>query len=177
MTTGNRAYDEVIGAVDPFDAARFPVAVYESSRVLWTGSGADIEGHLTLCGVTKAVALSASYVVGRRDDRMVVRAGGTVDREAFGLRFDVPGVGKLIPGSCGSRSTSRSSAADRRAGRLPGPETRGSDSDPGAWRPNTYPIGAFRGVRRSRAGVWVAPPGRGRHLAHCAEPPSRVRPP
>ena len=28
---------------------------------------------------------------------MVVRAGGTVDREAFGLRFDVPGVGKLVP--------------------------------------------------------------------------------
>lgn len=97
MTTGNRAYDEVIGAVDPFDAARFPVAVYESSRVLWTESGADIEGRLTLRGVTKPVALSASYVVGRRDDRMVVRAGGTVDREVFGLRFDVPGVGKLIP--------------------------------------------------------------------------------
>ena len=29
--------------------------------------------------------------------RMMVRAGGTVDRQAFGLRFDVPGVGKLVP--------------------------------------------------------------------------------
>ena len=97
MTTGNRAYDEVIGAVDPFDAARFPIALYESTRVLWTGSGADIEGRLTLRGVTRPVALSASYDVGRRAERMVVRAGGTVDRQAFGLRFDVPGAGKLIP--------------------------------------------------------------------------------
>jgi polyisoprenoid-binding protein YceI len=97
MTTGNRAYDEVIGAVDPFDAARFPIAVYESTRVVWTATGADIEGRLTLRGVTRPVALSASYDVGRRADRMVVRAGGTVDRQAFGLRFDVPGVGKLVP--------------------------------------------------------------------------------
>ena len=49
------------------------------------------------------VALSASYEVGRDvgagsgAGRMMVRAGGTVDRQAFGLRFDVPGVGKLVP--------------------------------------------------------------------------------
>ncbi len=110
MTTGNRAWDEVIGAVDPFDTSRFPLAVYESTRVLWTATGADIEGRLTLRGVTRPVPLSASYEVGRdvgRDcsgagsgagaGRMMVRAGGTVDRQAFGLRFDVPGVGKLVP--------------------------------------------------------------------------------
>jgi polyisoprenoid-binding protein YceI len=97
MTTGSGAYDDVIGAVDPFDATRFPLAVYESSRVTWTEDGADIEGRLTLRGVTVPVALSASYDVGRSGDRMVVRAGGTVDRQAFGLRFDVPGVGKLVP--------------------------------------------------------------------------------
>lgn len=97
MTTGCGPWDDVIGAVDPFDAARFPLAVYESTRVLWTARGADVEGVLTLRGVTKPVALSASYDVGRTHDRMVVRAGGTVSREAFGLRFDVPGVGRLIP--------------------------------------------------------------------------------
>ena len=97
MTTGNRAWDEVIGAVDPFDTGRFPLAGYESTRVLWTATGADIEGRLTLRGLTRPVALSASYEVGRKADRMMVRAGGTVDRQAFGLRFDVPGVGKLVP--------------------------------------------------------------------------------
>jgi polyisoprenoid-binding protein YceI len=97
MTTGTGAYDDVIGAVDPFDAARFPLAVYESTRVTWTAHGADVEGRLTLRGVTVPVALAASYDVGRTGDRMVVRAGGTVDRQAFGLRFDVHGVGRLVP--------------------------------------------------------------------------------
>lgn len=97
MTTGCGPWDDVIGAVDPFDASRFPIAVYESTRVLWTERGADVEGALTLRGVTKPVALSASYAVGRGQHRMVVRAGGVVDRAAFGLRFDVPGVGRLIP--------------------------------------------------------------------------------
>jgi polyisoprenoid-binding protein YceI len=87
----------VIGAVDPFETGRFPLAVYESTRVLWSATGADIEGRLTLRGVTRPVALSASYQVGRGAGRMMVRAGGTVDRQAFGLRFDVPGVGKLVP--------------------------------------------------------------------------------
>ena len=41
--------------------------------------------------------LTASYVVGRRDDRMLVRAAGTIDREDFGVRFDIPGCGKLVP--------------------------------------------------------------------------------
>jgi polyisoprenoid-binding protein YceI len=97
MTTGNRAYDEVISAFDPFDSARFPVAVYRSSAVAWTPDGARIDGAMTLRGVTRPVSLTAAYDVGRRQDRMLVRAGGAVDRQAFGVRFDVPGVGKLVP--------------------------------------------------------------------------------
>lgn len=97
MSTGNRAWDEVIAAFDPFDAARFPVAVYRGSAVRWQGERVDIAGHLTLRGVTRAVPLQASYAVGRGSDRMVVRAGGQVDRSAFGVSFDVPGVGALVP--------------------------------------------------------------------------------
>jgi polyisoprenoid-binding protein YceI len=97
MTTGNRAYDELISAFDPFDAARFPMAVYRSTAVAWTPEGARVDGDLTLRGVTRTVSLTATYDVGRHSDRMLVRAGGSVDREAFGVRFDVPGVGKLVP--------------------------------------------------------------------------------
>jgi polyisoprenoid-binding protein YceI len=97
MTTGNRAYDEVISAFDPFDTDRFPVAVYRSSAVAWTADGARIDGTLTLRGVTRSVPLTAAYDVGRAADRMLVRAGGAVDRNEFGVRFDVPGVGKLVP--------------------------------------------------------------------------------
>lgn len=97
MTTGNRAYDEVISAFDPFDAARHPMAVYRSSAVAWTPDGAVIDGSLTLRGVTRTVSLTATYDLGRCGDRMLVRAGGSIDREAFGVRFDVPGIGKLVP--------------------------------------------------------------------------------
>jgi polyisoprenoid-binding protein YceI len=97
MTTGNRAYDEIISAFDPFDVARHPVAVYRSSAVAWTPEGAVIDGSLTLRGVTRTVSLTATYDLGRSGDRMLVRAGGSIDRNAFGIRFDVPGVGKLVP--------------------------------------------------------------------------------
>jgi polyisoprenoid-binding protein YceI len=97
MTTGNRAYDDLIASFDPFESARFPIAVYRSTAVAWTPDGARIDGTLTLRGMTREVSLTAAYDVGRWPDRMIVRAGGSVDREAFGVRFDVPGLGKLVP--------------------------------------------------------------------------------
>jgi len=97
MTTGNRAYDEVISAFDPFDSGHHPMDVYRSSAVAWTPDGAVIDGSLTLRGVTRTVSLTATYDLGRGGDRMLVRAGGSIDREAFGVRFDVPGVGRLVP--------------------------------------------------------------------------------
>lgn len=97
MTTGNPAYDDLIASFDPFESARFPMAVYRSTAVAWTRGGAHIDGALTLRGVTRSVSLTAAYDVGRCPDRMIVRAGGSVDREAFGIRFDVPGLGKLVP--------------------------------------------------------------------------------
>jgi polyisoprenoid-binding protein YceI len=97
MTTGNRAYDEMIAAVDPFDVAHSPVATYRSTAVRWNGDEIHIEGELTLRGVTRPVSLTAGYAVGRHGDRMLVRAAGSINRKEFGIRFDVPGCGKLIP--------------------------------------------------------------------------------
>jgi polyisoprenoid-binding protein YceI len=97
LTTGNPVWDELIGSFDPFEAAHHPAAVYRSDAVTWGAGQATIDGTLTLRGVTRKVALSASYDVGRRADRMLVRAAGSIDRSAFGVRFDVPGCGKLVP--------------------------------------------------------------------------------
>ena len=41
--------------------------------------------------------LSASYDVARDGRRMLVRAAGSIDRKAFGISFDMPGGGKLVP--------------------------------------------------------------------------------
>ena len=97
MTSGNQAWDDVVASFDPFDARRFPVAVYRSTRVQWADGQVTIDGTLTLRGVTKAVPLSASYDVGRDGQRMLVRAAGSIDRKAFGISFDMPGCGKLVP--------------------------------------------------------------------------------
>lgn len=97
LTTGNPGWDELIAAFDPFDANHFPVAIYRSTRVQWTDGRARIEGTLTLRGVTKAVPLTASFDVARDGARMLVRAAGTIDRTAFGVSFDMPGCGKLVP--------------------------------------------------------------------------------
>jgi polyisoprenoid-binding protein YceI len=97
LTTGASRWDELITTFDPFDAAHFPVAVYRSARVEWTDGQARIDGTLTLRGVTRSVPLTASYDVARDGLRMLVRAAGTIDRTAFGISFDMPGFGKLVP--------------------------------------------------------------------------------
>jgi polyisoprenoid-binding protein YceI len=97
MTSGNQSWDSVIASCDPFDAKCFPVAVYRSTSVAWADGQIVIDGTLTLRGVTRTVPLSASYDVARDGRRMLVRAAGSIDRKAFGISFDMPGCGKLVP--------------------------------------------------------------------------------
>lgn len=97
ITSGNQAWDGVIASCDPFDARHFPVAVYRSTSVAWAGGRVMIDGTLTLRGVTRRVPLSASYDIARDGQRMLVRAAGSIDRKAFGISFDMPGCGKLVP--------------------------------------------------------------------------------
>jgi polyisoprenoid-binding protein YceI len=97
ITTGNSVWDELINSFDPFDANHFPMAVYRSTRVRWADRQVTIDGTLTLRGVTKSVPLTASYDVARDGERMLVRAAGSIDRKAFGISFDMPGCGKLVP--------------------------------------------------------------------------------
>ena len=96
LTTGNRAYDDLLAVADPFDAARHPVATFRSDDVLWVDDAAVVTGALSLRGRTAPVRLRASYVV--VDDGLArLSATGRVDRRAFGLRLDVPGCGALLP--------------------------------------------------------------------------------
>ena len=96
LTTGNRAYDDLLSAADPFDAARHPVATYRSDGVLWLDDSAVVSGVLSLRGRTAPVQLRASYVV-VEDGLARLTATGRVDRRVFGLRLDVPGCGALVP--------------------------------------------------------------------------------
>lgn len=96
LTTGNRGYDDLLLAADPFDAEQHPVATYRSDVVVWCGEAALVRGALSLRGRTAPVQLRASYVV-VRDGLARMTATGRLDRRVFGLRVDVPGGGALVP--------------------------------------------------------------------------------
>ena len=96
VTTGNRAWDDLLRSIDPFDARRHPVAAYRA-QVRWDGSGAGrVDGELSVRGVSRRVPLDARLVAaGRHEVRL--RATGTVDRRDLGVRCDLPGIGRLVP--------------------------------------------------------------------------------
>ena len=70
-------------------AERFPTITFKSTRVTQAGTGARIEGDLTLRGVTKPVVLDASIfrkqgaAAGERNE-LAIRMTGSVSRSAFG---------------------------------------------------------------------------------------------
>lgn len=96
LTTGNRTYDDLLLAADPFDVARYPLATYRSDSILWVGHDAVVSGELVLRGRSAAVQLRASCCF-QSDGVVRLTATGRVDRRLFGLRLDVPGLGALMP--------------------------------------------------------------------------------
>jgi polyisoprenoid-binding protein YceI len=95
LTTGNRSWDELLRRLDPFDAGRCPVATYRGSADVTAGSDISVAGDLELRGILQPVHLSAR--VQSRGGEVLVSATGTVDRRHFGVRCDLPGMGRLVP--------------------------------------------------------------------------------
>ena len=99
IDTASEARDKHLKAPDFFDAERFGVARFESTRTEVTGKGtANVTGNLTLRGVTKEVIFSVEYLGHGPDHRDGNRAGfhaeTTLDRTVFGIGS----VGKLPSG-------------------------------------------------------------------------------
>ena len=95
MTTGNRAWDDLLRALDPFDAQRHPVATYRG-RVDWDGGSGRVSGVLSLRGVSRPVPLEAQLLAAGRDE-VRLRATGSVDRRHLGVRCELPGIARLVP--------------------------------------------------------------------------------
>lgn len=95
LTTGNRGWDDLLRTLDPFEATQCPVATYRGRADLWAGDRAHVLGVLQLRGVPQPVPLIAQ--VQARGAEVVVRASGEIDRRAFGIRCDLPGVGRFVP--------------------------------------------------------------------------------
>ena len=100
VTSGNPLWDEMIDAADPFAAHDHPLAFFRGGAdglgVALSGAGvAAISGHLTLRGIERPLALTARWTPQRSGLHIV--AEGTVDRNDYGLRLDVPGLSRLMP--------------------------------------------------------------------------------
>ncbi len=102
-----------IGTLDPalngmllspkfFDASAYPVATFVSTKIIRTGAKtADIDGNLTLHGVTKPVVIKAVFNQAGMDPMMNLYEVGfqghmTLMRSAFGVSAFLPYIGNKI---------------------------------------------------------------------------------
>jgi polyisoprenoid-binding protein YceI len=102
VDSGSDARDDHLRSADLFDAARNPTASFVGHAARWHGTRGLLEGELTLRGVTRPVTLQAEYLGYAADPwgghRAVFTASGTLNREEWGLTWNLPlaGGGLLV---------------------------------------------------------------------------------
>lgn len=102
IESGSADRDERLRSAEHIDVARHPTAVFRSTRISWDGHRAQVAGRLTLAGVTNAVEIEVIHrgtiVDPWGSARAVFSALGTVDREDWGLAWNVTldGGGLLV---------------------------------------------------------------------------------
>jgi polyisoprenoid-binding protein YceI len=94
VESGSEARDEHLRSADFFDVARYPTATFSAWVAGWQGTRGTLTGELTLHGVSRPVALQAEYLGYAADPwgghRAVFTATGTIDREDWGLTWNLP---------------------------------------------------------------------------------------
>ncbi len=97
-----RARDEHLRTADFFNVQEFPTMTYKSTSVKFAGDNpSEIEGQLTLLGVTRPLALKVERWV-CKDNPMNKKpmcggnASGAFKRSDFGMKYGIPGVGDEI---------------------------------------------------------------------------------
>ena len=102
VESGSQARDDHLRSADLFDASRHPTATFSGRAADWHGTRGLLTGELTLRGVTRPVTLHAEYLGYAADPwgghRAVFTAAGTVNREDWGLTWNMPldGGGLLV---------------------------------------------------------------------------------
>jgi polyisoprenoid-binding protein YceI len=102
VESGSQARDDHLRSADFFDAARHPTGTFSGHAADWHGTRGLLTGELTLRGTSRPVTLRASYLGYAADPwgghRAVFTAAGTVNREDWGLTWNMPldGGGLLV---------------------------------------------------------------------------------
>jgi polyisoprenoid-binding protein YceI len=100
VDTGFEARDEALRGAMFFDVAQFPTMAFSSTHITKTGAKTiNIQGDLTLLGVTKRVVLKgklnrmAQDTIGTNVYKVGFTATTTIKRSDFGMKAYVPYVG------------------------------------------------------------------------------------
>lgn len=93
VTSGSDVRDTHLRSTELFDVERFPEATFRSTAVAWSGARGTVTGDLTIHGVTRSVDLAVEFAGHVRDpwgdDRAIFSASTRVDREDFGVTWNV----------------------------------------------------------------------------------------
>lgn len=97
-----RTRDEHLRSADFFNVAEFPQMTYKATAVKFNGDApAEVEGQLTLLGVTKPVTLKIDrWTCKSHPMRKVPMCGGdastSIKRTDFGMKYGVPAIGDEV---------------------------------------------------------------------------------
>jgi polyisoprenoid-binding protein YceI len=93
VESGSSVRDEHIRSSELFDVEQFPTATFASTSVEWKATSGTVTGDLTIHGVTRQVPLAVSFEGYARDlsgdDRGIFSARAKIDREDFGITWNV----------------------------------------------------------------------------------------
>jgi polyisoprenoid-binding protein YceI len=94
LSSGDPQRDAHLKSADFFEVERHPTATFESTSVRWHGTSGSMTGDLTIRQVRRPVTLEIDYVGYALDPwanhRAIFSASGTVDREDWGLTWNMP---------------------------------------------------------------------------------------
>jgi polyisoprenoid-binding protein YceI len=93
VSTGDPRRDGHLASADFFDVERYPTITFRSTGVRPVGGTRyEVDGELTVHGVTRPVTLDTEYKGSARDpfgsDKVLFSASTEVDREDFGLTWN-----------------------------------------------------------------------------------------
>jgi len=93
ILTGADARDKHLETPDFFDAAKFPMMTFQSTKIWKTASGGvKMTGNLTIHGVTKEITFDVTGptapVTALKATRRGVAATAKINRKDFGITFD-----------------------------------------------------------------------------------------
>jgi polyisoprenoid-binding protein YceI len=93
ISSGHEDRDDHLRSADFFDVERHPLATFRSTAVDVDGATGTVLGELTIKDVSRPVSLDVTYLGHATDpwggERAVFSAHGTIDREDWGLTWNM----------------------------------------------------------------------------------------